>query len=80
MQNNIIDILGAPIDDYFHCAKFIASKWVEALKLLSRLQDVAIIDPQVTFTLLCVCGSLCRLDHVAQSTPPSLSSDPFADI
>ena len=53
------------------------SKRVEALKLLSRLQDVAVIDPQVAFTLLRVCGSLCRLAHIARSTPPSLSSDPL---
>ncbi|KAL5491495.1 hypothetical protein EMCRGX_G016792 [Ephydatia muelleri] len=72
-----LDILGAPIGDYIHCAKFIASKWVEVLKLLSRLQDVAVIDPQVAFTLLRVCGSFCRLAHIARSTPPSLSSDPL---
>ena len=72
-----LDILGAPIGDYIHCAKFIASKQVEALKFLSRLQDVAVIDPQVAFTLLRVCGSFCRLDHIARSTPPSLSSDPL---
>ena len=53
-----LDILGAPIGDYIHCAKFIAPKQVEALKVLSRLQDVAIIDPQVVFTLLHVCGSV----------------------
>ena len=45
--------------------------------MLSRLQDVAIIDPQVAFTLLRVCGSFCRLAHIARSTPPSLSSDPL---
>ena len=54
-----LDILGAPISDYIHCAKFIASKRVEALKLLSKLQDVAVIDSQVAFTLLRVCGSFC---------------------
>ena len=59
-----LDILGVGA----HCAKFIASKWVEALKLLYRLQDVAIIDPQVAFTLLCVCGSFCRLAHITLST------------
>ena len=40
-----LDILGAPIGDYIHCAKLIASKWGETLKLLSKLQDVAINDP-----------------------------------
>ena len=38
---------------------------------------VAVIDPQVAFTLLRVCGSFCRLAHIARSTPPSLSSDPL---
>ena len=76
-HNPNLNILGAPIGDYIHCAKFIASKRVEALKLLSRLQDVAVIDLQVAFTLLRVCGSFCRLAHIARSTPPSLSSDPL---
>ena len=53
------------------------TKQVEALKLLSRLQDVALIDPQLAFTLLRVCGSFCRLAHIARSTPLSLSSDPL---
>eukprot|EP00731_Ephydatia_muelleri_P011647 Em0006g541a len=47
-----LDILGAPIGDYIHCTEFIASKRVEALKLLSRLHDVAIIDSQFALTLL----------------------------
>ena len=72
-----LDIFGATIGDYIHCAKFIASKQVEVLRLLSRLQDVAVIDPQVAFTLLRVCVSFCRLAHIARSTPPSLSSDPL---
>ena len=59
-----LDILGAPIGDYIHCAKLIASKWVEVLKLLSKLDNVAIIDPQVAFNLLCVWDSFCRLAHI----------------
>ena len=61
-----LDILCAHIGDYIHCAKLIASKRVEALKLLSKLDNVAIIDPQVVFNLLRVCGSFCRL-------PPSIT-------
>ena len=49
-----LDILGAPIDDYIHCAKLIAYKCIEALKLLSKLENVAIIDPQVAFSLIFV--------------------------
>ena len=41
-----LDILGAHIGYYIHCAKLIASKQVEALKLLSKLHNVAIIDPK----------------------------------
>ena len=66
-----LDILGASIGGYIHCAKLIASKRVEALKLLSKLDNVAIIDPQVVFNLLRVCGSFCRLAHIAWSTPPA---------
>ena len=54
--------------------KFIAYKCVEALKLLSKLENVAIIDPQVAFNLLHVCGSFCAVAYIAWSTPPSLSS------
>ena len=36
-----------------------------------------VIDPQVDFTLLRLCGRFCRLAHIAQSTPPSLSSTPL---
>ena len=66
-----LDILGAHIGDYIHCAKLIASKRVEALKLLSKLDNVAIIDPQVGFNLLRVCGSFCRLP---QASPLSVAS------
>eukprot|EP00731_Ephydatia_muelleri_P014825 Em0008g545a len=54
-----LDILGAPIGDYIHCAKFIASKWVEVLKLLSRLQDVAVIDPQIFDMAVKECFATC---------------------
>ena len=68
-----LDILGAPIGDYIHCTEFIASKRVEALKLLSRLHDVAIIDSQFAFTLLlCVVvfvGWLTLLDPLPPAYP-----------
>ena len=53
-----VDVLGAPIGDYIHCAKLMAYKCVEALKLLSKLENVAIIDPQVAFNLLRFVGWL----------------------
>ena len=49
-------ILGAPIGDYLFCANFIASKRLDAVKLLSKLVEVATIDPQVALILLRVCG------------------------
>ena len=70
-------ILGAPIGDYLFCANFIASKRLDAVKLLSKLVEVATIDPQVALILLCVCGSFCKLVHLARATPPSLVSDPL---
>ena len=70
-------ILGAPIGDYLFCANFIASKRLDAVKLLSKLVEVATIDPQVVLILLWVCGSFCKLVDLARATPPSLVSDPL---
>ena len=72
-----IVILGAPIGDYLFCANFIASKRLDVVKLLSKLVEVASIDPQVALILLRVCGSFCKLVHLARATPPSLVSDPL---
>ena len=55
-----LDVLGAPIGDYLHCAGFFASKHPEVLKLLSRHKEVSAIDMQVGFILLCLCNSYCR--------------------
>ena len=38
-------ILGAPISDYLFSANFISSKRLDAVKLLSKLVEVATIDP-----------------------------------
>ena len=63
---------------YLFCANFIASKRLDALKLLSKLVDVATIDPQVPLILLhLICGSFSKLVHLAKATPPSLDSDPL---
>ena len=70
-------ILGAPIGDYLFCANFIASKRLDAVTLVSKLVEVATIDPQVALILLRVCGSFCKLVHLARATPPSLVSDPL---
>ena len=62
------DILGAPVGDYLHCSSFIADKCAESKELLTSLVDVAGVDLQVAFTLLCMCGSFLQigphnLDH-----------------
>ena len=66
-----LDILGAPIGDYLHCSKFIAGKCAESRKLLSGLVDVAAVDLQVAVTLLRMCGSFCRMVHIARSHHPA---------
>ena len=71
------DILGCPIGDYIYCANFIASKRLQAHKLLLQLKDVAATDPQVALTLLRLCGSFCRLSYLACSTPTDLVLEAF---
>ena len=68
-----LDILGAPIGDYLHCANFISEKCNEAVKLLSKIKDIAVIDSQVAFNILRMCGAFCMLVHLARSTSSSLA-------
>ena len=68
-----LEILGASIGDYLYCSKFIAGKSADARKLLSSLVDVAAVDPHVALSLLRLCGSYCRLVHLARATPSSLA-------
>ena len=68
-------LLGAPIGDYLFCGNYAASKRSEAMRLLSRQVDVGASDPQVALTLLRLCGSYCKLIHLARATPPSLVSE-----
>ena len=70
-----LDILGGPIGDYLYCSKFIADKCAESKKVLSGLSEVAEVDLHVAVTLLHMCGSFCRMVHIARVTPPSLVSD-----
>ena len=63
-----LEILGAPIGDYLYCSKFVAGKCADTRKLLSSLVDVAAVDPHVALSLLCFCGSYCRLVHLARAT------------
>ncbi|KAL5459944.1 hypothetical protein EMCRGX_G033342 [Ephydatia muelleri] len=51
------------------------SRWrLELSALLSQLEQVGVLDPQVALVLLRLCGGFCKLVHLARSTPPSLSS------
>ena len=75
-----LDILGAPIGDYLHCSKIITGRCAESRRLLSGLVDVAAVDLQVAVTLLRMCGSFCRMVHIARVTPPSLASDALSSF
>ena len=70
-----LDILGTPIGDYLFCTGFFAAKRAELTKLLSMLEDVSDIDPQVAFNLLRLCSGFCKMVHLARSTSPSVAAD-----
>eukprot|EP00731_Ephydatia_muelleri_P032462 Em0024g6a len=70
-----LDILGTPIGDYLYCTGFFAAKRVEFTKLLSMLEDVSVIDPQVAFNMLRLCSGFCKIVHLARSIPPSVAAD-----
>ena len=67
-----MEILGAPIGDAEFCRQFFASKHQAALALLSTINDLGCIDPQVALALLRLCSSFCKLAHIARTTPPHL--------
>ena len=62
---------------HFFCAGYAASKRSEAMKLLSRLVEVEASDPQMALILLRLCGSYCKLIHLARVTSPSVVSELF---
>ena len=68
-------LLGAPIGDLIFCAKFITNLRSKIRGLLSKLQQIGPKDPQVAYLLLRSCGSVCKLLHLARSTPPSLVAE-----
>ena len=43
-------------------------KHVAVKQLLSRLEEVGAVDPQVAFTLLRIRGGFCKLIHLARTT------------
>ena len=70
-----LDILGAPIGDFVHCSRFIAEKCAMPKILLKALVDVSTVDLHVAFSHLRMCGSYCKLVHLARATPPSHCAD-----
>ena len=43
--------------------------------LFTALVEVAEADINVAVSLLCICGSFCKLVHLARTTPPSFSCE-----
>ena len=70
-----LEILGVPIGDYLHCSHFIAENCSKAKVLFTALVEVAEADLDVAVSLLRICGSYCKLVHLARTTPPSLSCE-----
>ena len=66
---NIV-ILGVPIGDLEFCSNYNCGS---AKLLLRKLEEVGAQDAQVALVLLRLCGSFCKLAHLARATPPSLS-------
>ena len=75
-----LEILGIPIGDQEFCSSFISKKHTKAKILLSLLEEVGIVDPQVALILLRLCGAFCKLVHLARATPSILTSKVFALI
>eukprot|EP00731_Ephydatia_muelleri_P025227 Em0017g310a len=55
------------------CSNYISNKCASAKLLLHKLEEVGAQDAQVALVLLRLCGSFCKLAHLARATPPSLS-------
>ena len=63
-----MEILGIPIGDLDFCFSFISKKHSKAKILLSQLEEVGVVDPQVALILL------------AKATPSTLTCKAFALI
>ncbi|KAL5475730.1 hypothetical protein EMCRGX_G025580 [Ephydatia muelleri] len=74
-NTNHLELLGAPIGDSEYCNQFISRKHQAALALLSTLEEIGSLDPQVALALLHLCSGFCKLIHIARVTPPHLILD-----
>ena len=75
-----VKILGIPIGYQDFCSSFISNKHLKVKILLSHLEEVGIINPQVALILLSLCGAMCKLVHLARGTPSTLTSKAFGLI
>ena len=74
----LIPILPRPdqMNTFFvHCSRFIVEKCTIPKILLKALVVVSAVDLHVAFSLLRMCGSHCKLVHLARVTPPSLCAE-----
>ena len=69
-----MEILGSPIGDAVSCSQFVAKKHKAALALLSAIERIGTIDPQVALILLRSCASFCKLVNITRATTPSVIS------
>ena len=69
------EVLGVPFGDFIHCSRVISEKCAQSKVLLSAITDVSVVDLHVSLSLLRICGSFCKLIHLARATPPSLCVD-----
>ena len=78
-QSNMphLEILGSPSGDTIFCANVVSQKCAQASQLLSQIEEVGSVDPQVALLLLRMCGAFCKMVHLARSTPPSLVAEGF---
>ena len=63
------EILGAPIGTPEFYVEYIQKKIAEARQLLHLLPQLC--ETQVARSLLRMCGSFCKMAHLARTTPPS---------
>ena len=75
-----MEILGIPIGDLDYFSSFISIKHSKAKILLSQLEEVGVVDPQVALILLRLCRSICKQVHLARATPSTLTCKAFALI
>ena len=70
-----IEILGHLLVMLNFAKNIFSSNHQAALTLLSTINDLGSVDPQVALVLLRLCSSFCKLAHIARATPPHLYGD-----